>query len=169
MKITATVFSILVSTLASTAVAAPLARISLVPTDLAGNAIATISPGASFLIEAIVQDIRSPASQLPGVFQASLNVEYDPALISVSGSAPFTWGTTFATFASPGDTSIAGHIQAPRAWSNSLSLPDNSAQMFFTVPAQATNPGIASLTPLFDSIIDPLHAVLLYGQIRRSD
>jgi PEP-CTERM motif-containing protein len=153
--------------LTSNAMAEHLARFSLRATDSMGNSISSVSSGSPFLIEAVVQDIRMPPSPKPGVFQASLNARYDPILISIASDAQFVWGPTFnALLARPGNLSTAGVIQEAGAFGSFLTLPDNSPQTLYRVPAIAKQAGAAMLAPSFDGVTESLHNVLLYGDGR---
>lgn len=70
-----------------------LARISFEFTDLGGTPISQVKGGQPFYLNVYVQDERA-AAQAAGVFQAYLNVNFDPALLSVDANS-FVFGDNY--------------------------------------------------------------------------
>ena len=136
-----------------------MVRITVVPTDLSGNPIISIASGQQFHLEAIVQDIRNPAS-FPGVFAAYLDVAYNPNLASIATNAPFAFGAFFPIEQSS-DTTTPGQILGAGAATTSPTPPGNSPQLLWTVSVTAGAAGMVTFTPSFDTMQG--HDVLEYG------
>ncbi len=141
----------------------PLVEISLEATNLSGTPITSIPAGASFHLEAIVQDIRNPPAQSGGVFAGYLNVTYDPALVTIAPTATITYGPFFTPPLVPsGNLSTPGQINDIGTASQSFAAPGNAPQLLWAIiPATATTAGIESFVPTFDSL--PGHDTLIYG------
>ena len=118
-----------------------LAQITVVPTDLIGNPITTIPAGSDFLLKAVVQDVRTPDPQFPGVFSAYLNVSYDSVLATIPQPATFSFDTFFGV-ARTFDVSSPGFISAPAL--GHFALPPGiprktSGRSWYTLPAPASS------------------------------
>ena len=137
-----------------------LVQISVTPTNLAGTVITEIPVGSDFLLQAVVQDVRSPVSTTPGVFSAYLNASYDSGLATISPSAVLNFDPFFPV-AQTFDVTTPGLVSSAGATGGSLTPPGNSAQKLWTVLVHASAGGAVTFTPSFDTAAG--HDVTLYG------
>ncbi len=136
------------------------AQIKLVATDQLGTPITEIPVGSTFQLRAIVQDVRNPPDQFPGVFAAYLNVSYNSSFASIPTAGAISFDPFFS-LAQTGDTSVAGLIGAAGASSTSGTNPGSAPQTLWSVVVTAASPGDVTFTPSFDTSLG--HDVLLYG------
>lgn len=136
---------------ASWANAALMARIEVFPTDLEGNPISTIAPGEDFLINAMVQDIRDPASAREGVFGAYFSLTFDPQLAYLPADEPPTFGPMFANGKAYGQHLTPGLVKGIGAFVSTFTAPGPEPQLLVQIPATAMRAGEADFAPLFDT------------------
>lgn len=140
-------------------------RATLEVTDLAENPITTIQAGEAFLLRAIVQDIRDPEVDFPGVFAAYIDVAFDPAVAAAGPGAMLEYGPTFAAYLdSRGDLSTPGQIISGGTSTSSIQNPGSDPQLLWSVVLHAEAPGTTEFTPSFSTLADPFAPEwLLYG------
>ena len=130
-------------------------RIDLEVTDLAGNPIAEVRRGESFLLRAFAEDISAVPE---AVFAAYLDVFYDARLVTVTG--PIELGN-FANGHS-GDTRLDGLLDEVGGFGG-LDATGANPTPVFSVRFRATTTGrMAFFADAADD--SPRHDVLLFGQ-----
>lgn len=133
------------------------ARISFMFTDLDGNQLSNIAVNEVFVLHAIVEDLRDPAS---GVFRFHADVFSDPSLAAVAG--PLVFGPDYM-HAQDGGLSFPGLIDEAGGHSTPIPLGPGTFELF-SVPFRATQSG--SLTFLSDAAdrVD-FNRVVLYEEL----
>ena len=140
------------------AASSPLMQVWTIATDLAGNPITSITVGQQFKIETIVQDVRDPVAQFPGVFSAAADVTFNSAISSIDTGQTVTFGSIFDLLdsASLSQGEVIGY-----GATSSLTAPGNDPQLLFSVVAMATGVGTQSFSPAFDLTVG--HDSQLFG------
>lgn len=128
----------------------------LQPVSLDGSPIDQVTVGESFAVQVRVEDLRDDPR---GVFAAYLDVEYDPALVSLDGELQF--GDIYVNDIS-GDTSRPGLIDEAGAFSGSIEPLGGGEFTVFTARFTATAAGevVFSGNPADDT---PARDVNVYG------
>lgn len=136
-------------------------RMELVPTDMDGNPISTISTGEDFLLNVVVQDIRDSDPPLDGVFGAYLDIQFDANVASFPADVPPIWPPTFGNGKGLDDRSTPSLINGIGAFATSFVPPGNDPQLLVQLPGTAVRAGVVDFTPLFDTT--PGNDVAVYG------
>jgi|GEM_PF-1847591 len=132
-----------------------LVRIRLRATDASGAPLTTVVSGVDFQLRAYVEDLRAVPQ---GVFAAYLDVLYDSARSSVTGSlAP---SSTYNNSLS-GSTTTSGLVDEVGG-AGSLTPTGGGELLLVTIPMRGIVVGQASFTAEPADIL-PLHDILLYG------
>jgi hypothetical protein len=149
---------------ATFAQASPLLEIRVETDDLFGTPISSIAAGGDFRIKVVVQDLRVPTDQFPGVFAAYLNLDFDNTLASIGPGATPSFLPTFAPygggasyFLTPNGTQTEMSVGS---FNYSLSAPGNAPQVLFTELFHAAVPGLETFAPSYSST--PGFDLLLY-------
>ena len=137
---------------------APRMKVWAVATDLTGNPITSITVGQQFKFEIVVQDVRAPIAQFPGVFSAAADVTFNSALSSIDTGQTVTFGGFFDLLDSA--SLSQGEVIGFGATSNSTAQ-GNGPQLLFSIVAMATGVGRQSFSPAFDPTVD--HDSQLFG------
>lgn len=124
-------------TLTITVADAPTAEVQLEITDLAGNAISSISVGDSFLLRMNAVDAR-PFNQ-PGIYAAYADILFDPNLVEVESGSEIEYGEGF-TVVQKG-TVLTGEINELGAVSNSIQASNVASSHIATVRFRAIGSG----------------------------
>lgn len=135
-------------------------------TNMAGDPISSVIVGTDFKMTVVVQDIRDPASATPGVFSASVNLNYDPTLVSIATQEPDP-GPSFALIAGQQiDVSTPGQIPGFLALSG-FTPNGNSPLDLWTIVVHASSPGTAHFLSSFDTT--PANETTLYPDVLLGD
>jgi len=128
----------------------------LQPVSLDSSPIDQVTVGESFAVQVRVEDLRDDPR---GVFAAYLDVEYDPAFVSLDGELQF--GDIYVNDMS-GDASSPGLIDEAGAFSDSIEPLGGGEFILFTLPFTATAAGevVFSGNPADDT---PARDVNVYG------
>jgi large repetitive protein len=130
----------------ATAVAARV-RVQLLPFDLQGNALTSLRINQEFNLRVVVTDLRTGGDpDGDGVFSAYVDVEYDPALVELVGTNPFTLSNDFKNGPAIPDTSTPGILDELGGFSNFNSGPGRDPQTVGTIRMRAKVSGQALFT-----------------------
>ncbi len=131
--------------------------IRVFPTDLAGNPISTIPVGGQFLLETVVQDVRSDP-QFQGVFSAGVDISYDTTYSSHDPNQTPNYDDFWDLNST--ELSTQGRIIGYGA-TFSGTAPGNAPQFLFSVVMTADAPGTQTFVASFDNTVS--HDYGLYG------
>jgi hypothetical protein len=155
---------LLVTPLAVTA----LAEFRVEAQDLSGTPITSVNVGQDFQIAAIVEDIRTPPNQFPGVWAAFMNVVYDSNLVSITATPNvpnpgdpgnnadlgIEFGDYFDTGLRFGDLNTPGQI-AEIGSSSLAAVPAGVGEkLLWRIHAHASSGGMVTFDAFFDSNVD---------------
>lgn len=132
-----------------------LASIRLGAADTSGKPITSIAAGQQFLLQAFVQDLRTPVAG--GVFAAYLDIDYPATAASVSGAIQY--GDDYPNGQS-GATNVPGLIDEAGGFDGIDRLGGDEG-LLLSIPMQAVQPGSITFVPN-QADLQPEHAVLLF-------
>lgn len=133
-----------------------LLGVRLQATDLDGNALTTVNVGDTFLVSAMVQDLRENPE---GVFAAFVDLTYDSQLAAISG--PIRYGERFPNVRE-GDGTLAGVVDEVGAVAD-LDPLGGGEFLLFSIPFQATVIGAVRFETDGADLL-PHHESLLSGR-----
>ena len=125
---------------------ADVARVSvqLLPFDLNGNALTSLSIGQEFNLRVVVNDLRTTGNpEGDGVFSAYMDIEYDSSKIELVGANPVTYNANFGNGRSTPATTTAGLIDEFGAFSSFTVGPGRDPQTLGTIRMRAKASGQA--------------------------
>ncbi len=122
-------------------------RVQMLPFDLQGNALTSLSIGQEFNLRVVVTDLRNTGDpEGDGVFSAYLDLEYDPSLIELVGTTPVTLSNDFRNGQRQPDASVPGLLDEFGAFSNFNFGPGRDPQLLATIRMRAKASGQALFT-----------------------
>jgi hypothetical protein len=128
----------------------------------------TVNVNDKFLLEVDVRDVRSPAGANYGLAAAYVNVNYDPAHVSISSTATPDFGDTFFPYGPDLEPDIEYNLDSTNglifetgSFTNFSPLPGPpNSQVLFQIEVTATAAGLATFTPSED--LNPFHDNLFF-------
>lgn len=147
LRLTDTAGNFVVQQFALVVAEASRVRVQLLPFDLQGNALTSLSIGQEFNLRVVVTDLRSTGDpEGDGVFSAYLDLEFDPSLIELVGTTPVTFSSDFRNGQRLPDASVPGLLDEFGAFSNFNFGPGRDPQLLATIRMRAKASGQALFT-----------------------
>jgi hypothetical protein len=147
LRLTDTAGNFVVQQFALVVAEASRVRVQLLPFDLQGNALTSLSIGQEFNLRVVVTDLRTGGdAEGDGVFSAYLDLEYDPSRIELVGATPVTLSTEFRNGQRLPDVSVPGILDEFGAFSNFNFGPGRAPQQLATIRMRAKASGQALFT-----------------------